>query len=53
MNGNAKAETNVPIKMNGIRLPIGDLVLSEIEPNIGSKIKAAKLSHAIIIPTIH
>ena len=51
MNGKATAQTNVPTKIYGIRLPILVCVLSDNRPKIGSKINAAKLSIAIIIPT--
>ena len=51
MNGNATADINVPIKINGILLPILVFVLSDSVPKIGSKINAARLSRAIMIPT--
>ena len=44
INGKATTQMNVPTKIYGIRFPIGDLVLSDKAPNIGSKIRAARLS---------
>ena|SRR5574344_751528 len=47
------AETKVPVRIYGILFPMGLLVLSDKRPKIGRRIKAARLSQAIIIPTIH
>ena len=51
INGNNAQHTIVPTAIYGILLPNLVLVLSESAPNIGKRIKAAKLSIAIIIPT--
>ena len=53
MKGNAKADTNVPTRMYGILLPMRVCVLSDRLPKIGSRISAARLSQAMMIPTIH
>ena len=53
MNGKTMAETKVPMRMYGILFPIGVWVLSESLPKIGRRIRAARLSAAMIIPTIH
>ena len=53
MNGNATADTNVPTRMYGMRLPSFVWVLSERRPKIGSRTSAARLSHAIMMPTTH
>ena len=36
-----------------MRLPMGVFVLSERLPKIGSRISAARLSQAMMMPTIH
>ena len=53
MNGNATAATNVPVRIYGMRLPMGVTVLSERLPKMGSRMSAARLSHAMIMPTSH
>ena len=53
INGNATAETNVPTRMYGMRLPIFVCVLSERRPKSGRRMSAARLSHAMMMPTIH
>ena len=53
IKGKATAETRVPVRIKGIRLPMGVLVRSERLPKMGRRIRAARLSQAMMIPTIH
>ena len=53
MKGNAIADTNVPMIMKGILFPIEVWVLSDRFPKSGRRMRAARLSHAMMIPTIH
>ena len=53
MKGKATAATKVPVRIYGMRLPMRVWVRSDSEPNIGSRISAARLSQAMMMPTIH